>query len=310
MQHSLICMFAAPTSSCTRPSPVYSYTTSFKAFSPCHTLQLSKPRLSRRGNFCCSKAAKQTCQTAPSQQSAPSKDRITCTGLVAGPSEAPPSYTNIDASPWNNAIMALFRRKMVVALAEDTEAQGYDAIIDLTRKLNSKYKHPKQTQEATKKILKSLFPGWLPGAFSAMFSRPVPQLACQLNAWVTTLTCQWLMGPCKINDLELADGTVRPRQGVLVERCRYLEEAGCASICINSCKVPTQEFFQENMGLMLTMTPNYEDYSCQFSFGQAPLSQDQDDVFAIPCFQQCPSKKRHTSQQQCHGIEVERPGLS
>lgn len=28
--------------------------------------------------------------------------------------------------------------------------------------------------------------------------------------------------------------------GVLVERCRYLEEAGCASICINSCKVPTQ----------------------------------------------------------------------
>jgi hypothetical protein len=27
---------------------------------------------------------------------------------------------------------------------------------------------------------------------------------------------------------------------VLVERCRYLEQAGCASICINSCKVPTQ----------------------------------------------------------------------
>jgi hypothetical protein len=45
-----------------------------------------------------------------------------------------------------------------------------------------------------------------------------------------------------------ADGLRRPRvlvqvgsgMGVLVERCRYLEEAGCASICINSCKVPTQ----------------------------------------------------------------------
>ena len=54
--------------------------------------------------------------------------------------------------------------------------------------------------------------------FQAMFSKPVPQLACQLNAWVTALTCQWLMGPCKVNDLELADGTVRPKQGVLVER--------------------------------------------------------------------------------------------
>ena len=51
--------------------------------------------------------------------------------------------------------------------------------------------------------------------------------------------------------------------GVLVERCRYLEQSGCAAVCINSCKVPTQEFFAKNMGLQLTMTPNYEDFSCQ-----------------------------------------------
>ena len=36
-------------------------------------------------------------------------------------------------------------------------------------------------------------------------------------------------------------------------RCRYLEETGCASICINSCKLPTQEFFAQDMGLPLTM---------------------------------------------------------
>lgn len=51
--------------------------------------------------------------------------------------------------------------------------------------------------------------------------------------------------------------------GVLVERCRYLEQAGCVSICVNSCKVPTQEFFAKDMGLPLTMTPDYEDFSCQ-----------------------------------------------
>lgn len=55
---------------------------------------------------------------------------------------------------------------------------------------------------------------------------------------------------------------------------------------------------------MLTMTPNYEDYSCQFSFGQAPLPQAEDDVFSIPCFQDCPSKKQHRRQDQCHGIEA------
>ena len=34
-----------------------------------------------------------------------------------------------------------------------------------------------------------------------MFSRPLPELSCRLNAWVTMLTCQWLMGPCKVRTL-------------------------------------------------------------------------------------------------------------
>lgn len=41
-------------------------------------------------------------------------------------------------------------------------------------------------------------------------------------------------------------------------------------MCINSCKVPTQLFFSRHMGLPLTMTPNYDDYSCQFAFGKTP----------------------------------------
>ena len=56
-------------------------------------------------------------------------------------------------------------------------------------------------------------------------------------------------------------------------RCRYLEEAGCASICINSCKVPTQEFFRRNMGMDVSLEPNYDDFSCQFAFGKKPLPQ-------------------------------------
>jgi hypothetical protein len=42
------------------------------------------------------------------------------------------------------------------------------------------------------------------------------------------------MGLC-VPRLQVGEG-----MGVLVERCRYLEAAGCASVCINSCKVPTQ----------------------------------------------------------------------
>lgn len=72
----------------------------------------------------------------------PRKQRSTATRATrsAGPDESPPDYSEIDSSPFNQTIMALFRRKMVDRIGEDTEEQGYAGIIALTRKLNSMYK--------------------------------------------------------------------------------------------------------------------------------------------------------------------------
>lgn len=89
----------------------------------------------------------------------------------------------------------------------------------------------------------------------------------------------------------------------IARRCRYLEEAGCASICINSCKVPTQEFFRTEMGLNVTLEPNYEDFSCQFVFGKTPLPEASDDIMTSPCFTQCPSKRARPGQSKCGGVE-------
>ncbi|KAL4428507.1 hypothetical protein ABPG75_002596 [Micractinium tetrahymenae] len=214
-------------------------------------------------------------------------------GLVAaGPATPPPDYSAIDAQPLNRAVYGLFRRRMVQAIGSDSQLEGYGAIIDLTRRLNAMHASPAGTQEATVGILRSLFPPWLPGAFAVMFSRPMPGLSCQLNAWATWLTCQWLMGECEVNDVEIDGGQIGKGHGVLVKRCRYLEESGCASICINSCKVPTQALFQRHMGLPLEMKPNYEDFSCQFSFGKTPPPESEDAAFATPCFQQCPTARR------------------
>jgi Beta-carotene isomerase D27-like, C-terminal len=47
------------------------------------------------------------------------------------------------------------------------------------------------------------------------------------------------MGPCSVNSVVLPDGNPC-YSGVLVERCRYLEESKCIGICINTCKIPTQ----------------------------------------------------------------------
>ena len=99
---------------------------------------------------------------------------------------------------------------------------------------------------------------------------------------------QWLMGECEINDIEI-DGKIMKGQGLLVKRCRFLEESGCASVCVNSCKIPTQKFFIEDMGLPLTMTPDYETHECQFSFGRVPTQQDDLDAIGTPCLSRCPT---------------------
>lgn len=54
------------------------------------------------------------------------------------------------------------------AVGEDSKLPGYDGIVDLTWKLNTKYKTPTDTQEATVGILRSLMPSWLPALFKVL----------------------------------------------------------------------------------------------------------------------------------------------
>mmetsp|Transcript_27681 Transcript_27681/g.78271 ORF Transcript_27681/g.78271 Transcript_27681/m.78271 type:complete len:307 (+) Transcript_27681:198-1118(+) len=219
-----------------------------------------------------------------------------------GPADEAPDYTTIDGNPLNQTIMTLFRRKMALAVEEDSELCGYNAIVDLTWKLNTKFDTPEATQTATVGILISLMPSWLLKLFKVMFARPLPGLSNAMCAFVTVATCQWLMGRCRVNNVELPSGEVKKYWGMKVERCRYLEESGCAAVCANSCKVPTQTFFKEAMGIDLLMTPNYDDFSCQFDFGVVPGPQASDPAFAAPCFGQCPRKSALRLDSPCHNI--------
>lgn len=96
------------------------------------------------------------------------------------------------------------------------------------------------------------------------------------------------MGECEVNDIEI-DGKIYKDQGLLVKRCRFLEESGCASVCVNACKIPTQNFFIEDMGLPLTMTPDYETHECQFSFGVMPNLKEEIEAKNTPCLSRCPT---------------------
>jgi len=60
---------------------------------------------------------------------------------------------------------------------------------------------------------------------------------------------------------------------------RVLEACGCASVCANVCKAPTQDFFTHGVGLPLTMVPDYETQSCTLIFGASPPPLAEDEAF-------------------------------
>ncbi len=105
------------------------------------------------------------------------------------------------------AILPLFLQH---AMTRRYAVHRYDAIVDLTRSLNTMSEYPRDTQEQTRRILLSLFPAWLPPAF-------------KVRAW--TLSTGMLM-PCShdAEDPQTLD-TARPVRLVLMRwrgLCRSL----------------------------------------------------------------------------------------
>lgn len=145
-----------------------------------------------------------------------------------------------------------------------------------------------------KNMLKRLFPDWLLEQYKWMFAAPFPTFSAWMNSWVTHWTTNWLMGNSTIYDLELPDGTIGKQQGLLVEKCRFLETAGCVQTCLHACKVPTQRFFLEEMGLPVTLRPNMTDFSCRFEFGVAPVPLTEDPIVTSPCLGGCPYSASRT----------------
>lgn len=54
--------------------------------------------------------------------------------------------------------------------------------------------------------------------------------------------------------------------------------------------MPTQAFFNEEMGVAMRMEPDYETLQCRFKFGLPPSSQDEEEARSVACFGACPFK--------------------
>lgn len=217
------------------------------------------------------------------------------------PIDTKPDYASINGSlgPFvDSLLMSLFRFKLAERLNRPDDdirvpdsklaLNDFAGIVEITSAMNSQYNNRTQVQELAREVLVSLFPPFILDRYPSWFAQPFPVFSAKMCAWATVVGGTWLMGECEVNDVpEMENGG--KYQGVLVKRCRFLEESQCASICVNSCKIPTQNFFRQSMGLALTMTPDYETGECQFAYGRLPTEEEEREARETPCLQRCPS---------------------
>ena len=197
--------------------------------------------------------------------------------------------------------IALFSRKMSQAVGKKTAKKGYEGFVDLSQQI-MQGRNSQQQQELVAVVLKSLVPAPVLYLIRTLFSPT--KWVCESNAWFATVLFEWLVGESEITAVEVktADNQIRQQNsGVKIKKCRYLEDSGCVGMCINMCKLPTQKFFTESFGIPLTMTPNFEDFSCEMVFGQHPPALETEEASQQSCLNiTCPTAK--ISSQPCHKI--------
>ena len=160
--------------------------------------------------------------------------------------------------------------------------------------------HTKAQHTMVKNTLGGLMTPVLPPFYRIFMSGIVPKLGTEYDGkqigpwfyapWLTSIVTPtffgFLVGPSKPN--RRSDGQ---RGGLVVEKCKFLQESGCKGLCLHQCKLPAQEFFKEELGLDLTVKPNFVTQECQWSFGEVPVSVEEDESFPKGCLVGCESRK-------------------
>ncbi|KAK6122545.1 hypothetical protein DH2020_043723 [Rehmannia glutinosa] len=187
---------------------------------------------------------------------------------------------------FEKAFMTLFARKMekFARGGEDEKTRkgwfdyDYEAFVEVSKRV-MQGRSRLQQQQVVREVLLSMLPPGAPAQFRKLF--PPTKWAAEFNAALTVPFFHWLVGPSEVIEVEV--NGVKQKSGVLIKKCRYLENSGCVGMCVNMCKIPTQDFFTNEFGLPLTMTPNFEDMSCEMVYGQVPPTFEDDPASKQPC---------------------------
>ena len=205
-------------------------------------------------------------------------------------------------SPLDILLLAIFRKLVTKNTGGVTsETPGIDGLVEQARTfMLQQGQTPEAQHTMVKDTLADLMTPVLPPFYRIFMSGIVPKVGTEWDGkqigpwfyapWLTTIITPtffgFLVGPSYPNRRK--DGK---RGGLVVEKCKFLQESGCKGICLHDCKLPTQQFFQDELGLPLTVIPNFATQECQWSFGETPVPPSEDESFPKGCLVGCESRK-------------------
>jgi len=216
------------------------------------------------------------------------------------PSCSLPNVTYTE-SPLDKVLLSIFRSLVAKETGFQSEKEGILGLLEQGREYLLR---PGQTAEAQNRMVYNTLAGlltpvmppfykvFMSGIIAGKQYGPWPW-AAWLTSFVTPTFFGFLVGPSRPNRRK--DGQLG---GLVVEKCKFLQESGCKSLCINQCKLPAQQFFSQELGLPLTVTPNFETQECQWSFGEHPIDVDKDPRIPRGCLSECPTREALVSMRE------------
>ncbi|ESQ36624.1 hypothetical protein EUTSA_v10008499mg [Eutrema salsugineum] len=172
--------------------------------------------------------------------------------------------------------------------SNSSKSTGYDSLVDTATKV-ARNLDTKQQHELVLIALDRAFPTVILSLIKMLL--PPSKLSRELFALFTTIFFAWLVGPSEVRETEV-NGR-KEKSVVFIEKCRFLEQTNCVGMCTHLCKIPSQIFIKNSLGMPIYMMPDFDDLSCKMMFGQDPPEIKDDPVMKQPCFQFCKSNRSY-----------------
>lgn len=209
-----------------------------------------------------------------------------------------------DDSILDKTLLKIFRKLVETNTGGVTsEKAGIEGLLEQGRTFMVQGASPEEQHQMVRDTLGGLMTPVLPPFYRIFMAGIVPKSELlpeewrgkQLGPWfyapwltsvVTPTFFQFLVGPSHVNYRQ--DGNLG---GLVVEKCKFLQQSNCKGLCLHQCKLPAQQFFADELGVPLTVRPNFVTQECQWSFGETPLPPQEDPTFPKGCLVGCESRQ-------------------